>query len=162
MKSSLRRNVVLQMICSVLNQQGDNTSDLYFPVFSFFFLIFLPFFCSSPLSLSCFFSSSFSTSVIKHNMNKTNYSHCNFSLCSFSPSPSLRFLPLRLLLYLPLSHSPALSLSLSPLLCLSPTAGVLRASNQSASERLLFLERLQQSGRGMERWRERERWKERN
>lgn len=49
----------------------------------------------------------------------------------------------------------SVSLSLSFLSrSLSPTTGVLRASNQSASERLLFLERLQPSGREMERWRE--------
>lgn len=113
---------------------------------SFPFLLFHFFLCLSLLPVS-------PSSVIQHNTDRAKY--CNYNSISpsvlyISPSPSLQtfiFFSLSLCLYF--THSFFL-LSRS----LTPTTGVLRASNQSASERLLFLERLQPSGREMQRWRE--------
>lgn len=119
--------------------------------FTMSFLLFIlslsfPFLCLSLLPVS-------PSSVIQHNMDRAKY--CNYNSISpsvlyISPSPSLQtfiFFSLSLCLYF--THSFFLRSR-----SLTPTTGVLRASNQSASERLLFLERLQPSGREMQRWRE--------
>lgn len=71
------------------------------------------------------------------------------SVLFVSPSPSLQTFLFFFSLSLYFTHSFFLRSR-----SLTPTTGVLRASNQSASERLLFLERLQPSGREMQRWRE--------
>lgn len=121
--------------------------------FTMIFLLFI-LFSSLCFSISFFVCPSFpSLHLLLFNTTRTEQITATTtpfppSVLFVSPSPSLQtFLFFSLSLYF--THSFFLH-SCS----LTPTTGVLRASNQSASERLLFLERLQPSGREMQRWRE--------